>query len=157
MLFRKKKKSCHSYPCRDLQLIYESLNSLGIWWARFVNQIQNDLLYKTQIIINADLDSCCLHKLHSAIWRTHTHNRGKTLTLALNPRRSWAVCLKLMTSGTVCVTMDTNSSTFPYCFTSLCRMTCHMYEYVSCRGEAIKRREARGRGPPTPVQNITYS
>lgn len=75
----------------------------------------------------------------------------KAPTLALSPRTSWAVCLKLMSSGTVCVTMVTNSSTLPYCFTFLCRMTCQMYEYVSCRGDAIKRREDRGREPPTPV------
>lgn len=51
-----------------------------------------------------------------------------SLTLALSPNRSWAVCLKLMSSGTVCVTMVTNSSTLPYSFTFFCRMTCHMYE-----------------------------
>lgn len=79
----------------------------------------------------------------------------KQLTLALSPKISWAVCLKLMRSGTVCTTMVTNSSTFPYCLTFFCRTTCQMYEYVSCRGDAIRRREAKGRAPENEFENIT--
>lgn len=217
-----RRRISHSYPwrCGDFQLIYESLNSPGIWWALVVEQIQNDLVQeKTEIIVMTKIiqktnfgstnstmrtrsatistvklwwkipflflmwvcnkehvefisivwlehplwcsislrNECHFRSLErtqhqlcgtkwncliaggflrfiyltlkwsSTLWHRHIHNRWKqTLTLALNPKTSWAVCLKLMSSGTVWVTMVTNSSTFPYCFTFLCRMTCHI-------------------------------
>lgn len=97
----------------------------GVWWFDLV-QVRQDRLRLHELFSSAQLNNILLRRssVHSSVHQSNClwglPSNGLlfkkwlmlVLTLALNPRFSWVLCLEISSSGTMSITNETNSATF---------------------------------------------